>query len=153
MTPNENTGSTPSTRSALVAEGLRLVTRRFQSVGCTVDEPARRGGTFEVRTPSGRTLGMYVSTQHVGGYAFWPKRRFTPASDLIAAIALVNAGPEPDLYVIPSTEWLNARSPFTDRDNVGKRSEPEYGVSLSRSSLPALEPFRWSDAIIDGALR
>lgn len=152
MTPPENTTSTASSRSALVSIGLQLVTQRLESVGCTIEAPPRRGAAFAVRTPSARKLGFYISTQHVGGYAFWPKRRFTPASDLLAAIVLISADPEPDLYVIPSTEWLTARSPFTDRDNVGKRSEPEYGVSLSRSSLPHLERFRWSDAIVKGAL-
>jgi hypothetical protein len=37
------------------------------------------------------------------------------------------------------SEWLRASPPFTDRDNVGKRSEPEFGTPLARSSLPALE--------------
>ena len=46
---------------------------------------------------------------------------------------------------MPSTEWLNAAPPFTNRDNVGKRSEPEFGISLARSSLPALERYGWDD--------
>ena len=32
-----------------------------------------------------------------------------------------------------------------DRDNVGKQSEPEYGISLARSSLPALQRYGWDD--------
>lgn len=30
-----------------------------------------------------------------------------------------------------------------DRENIGKRSEPEYGISLARSSLDALQRFSW----------
>jgi hypothetical protein len=46
---------------------------------------------------------------------------------------------------VPSTEWRHATRPLVDRDNVGKRSEPEYGISLARSSLPALERYRWDE--------
>jgi hypothetical protein len=46
---------------------------------------------------------------------------------------------------VPSTEWLNAPPPLTDRDNVGKKSEAEYGISLARSSLPPLQRYRWDE--------
>jgi hypothetical protein len=52
---------------------------------------------------------------------------------------------DPDLYVVPSTEWRSASPPLKDRDNVGKKSEPEYGISLSHSSLPALRRYAWND--------
>jgi hypothetical protein len=53
---------------------------------------------------------------------------------------------DPDLYLVPSTEWRSASPPFTDRDNVGNKSEPEYGISLARSSLPALQRYRWNES-------
>lgn len=146
MTPTTNTGGRATGRSALVALGVELVTKRLESVGCAIEAPARRGGTFEVRTPSDRTLRMYISTQHLGGYVFWPKRRFAPSADLLAAIVLIGGLAEPDVYLIPSSTWLDAKPPFTDRDNIGKRSEPEYGASVARSALPALEPFLWNDS-------
>jgi len=52
---------------------------------------------------------------------------------------------EPDVYLVPSTEWLTASPPLTDRPNVGKKSEPEYGISVARSSLAALERYRWDE--------
>ena len=139
-------------RSALVALGRTLVTSRFETAGCTVEAPERRGETFKVRTPSGRVLQMYMSTQRVGGYVFWPKRRFNIATDLVVTIVVIDAAPEPDVYLIPSTEWLDAKSPFTDRPNIGKRSEPEYGVSVSRSSLPTLERFLWTEPHVNAVL-
>ena len=54
--------------------------------------------------------------------------------------------------LIPSTEWLNAAPPLKDRPNVGKRSEPEYGISLARSSLDKLERYGW-DASADDCFR
>ena len=86
-----------------------------------------------------------MSTQRVGGYAFWVKRRFEPASTRFAAIALLAGAEEPDVYLVPSTEWRSATPPLVDRPNVGKKSEPEYGISLARASLPALERYAWTD--------
>jgi hypothetical protein len=51
---------------------------------------------------------------------------------------------DPDVYLVPSTEWRNASPPLTDRPNVGKKSEPEYGISLARSSLPTLRRYIWN---------
>jgi hypothetical protein len=136
--------SSSLSRQELIALGRSIVIDRLESLGCTVTS-ARTGGKLDVRTPSGRSLAVFVSTQRVGGYVFWTKRRFTPAEDLFAAIVLLADAEDPDVYLLPSTEWLNASPPLTDRPNVGKKSEPEYGVSLARSSLAALQRYAWSD--------
>jgi len=54
---------------------------------------------------------------------------------------------------VPSTEWRRASPPLTDRPNVGKRSEPEYGISLARSSLPALQRYAWNTTAGDEHFR
>lgn len=84
------------------------------------------------------SLGRTLVTDRLTGIAAWSRRR-------VAAIVLLADSEEPELYLLPSTAWLDASQPFTDRDNVGKKSEPEFGVSLAHSSLPALERFRWDD--------
>jgi len=104
-----------------------------------------RDGKLDVQTPSGRSLELFVSTQRVGGYVFWTKRRLQPASNRFAAIVLVADGDDPSVYLVPSTEWRHVAPPLVDRDNVGKRSEPEYGISLARSSLPALQRYSWDE--------
>ena len=139
--------STELSRSELIALGKTIVRERLETLGYAVDTPRRlTDSKLEVRTPSGRSLEVFVSTQRVGGYAFWTKRRFQPASDRLAAVVLLDDGEDPRVYLVPSTDWLNASPPLKDRDNVGKRSEPEYGISLARSSLPALERYAWSEA-------
>jgi hypothetical protein len=131
-------------RQELIALGRSIVTDRLESLGCTVTPRSSRiGGKLDVETPSGRSLEVFVSTQRLGGYVFWVKRRFTPASNRFAAIVLLGEAEEPNVYLVPSTEWRSASPPLTDRPNVGKRSEPEYGISLARSSLPALERYAW----------
>lgn len=52
---------------------------------------------------------------------------------------LLTDAEDPGVYLVPSTECNNASPPLKDRDNIGKKSEPEFGISLARSSLPALE--------------
>jgi hypothetical protein len=133
-------------RTELVALGRNIVRDRLESIGSTVKAPNGRGGSkLEVETPSGRPVEVFISTQRDGGYAFWTKRRFQPASDRFAAIVVLGDADEPGVYLVPSTEWRNASPPLTDRPNIGKRSEPEYGISLARSSLPALQRYKWDE--------
>lgn len=141
-------------RGELIALGKTMVTERLEAIGCTVDAPGTGGGSkLDVRTPSGRSVEVFVSTQREGGYAFWTKRRFQPADDRLAAVALLGEGDSPDLYLVPSTEWRSASPPLVDRDNVGKKSEPEYGISLTHSSLPALQRYLWDDESAKGLFR
>jgi hypothetical protein len=122
-----------------------IVTERLENLGCTVTPPSSRiGGKLDVETPSGRSVEVFVSTQRLGGYVFWTKRRFGPANNRFAAIVLLAEAEHPDVYLVPSTEWRRASPPLTDRPNIGKRSEPEYGISLARSSLPALQRYVWN---------
>jgi hypothetical protein len=132
-------------RKVLIGLGRTLVTDRLENLGCEVMVPSSRaGGKLDVETPSGRSLEVFVSTQRLGGYVFWTKRRFAPADNRLAAIVLLADAEDPALYLVPSIEWRNASPPLTDRPNVGKKSEPEYGVSLARSSLPALQRYAWN---------
>jgi hypothetical protein len=131
-------------RSQLIALGKTVVRDRLESLGLDVKPPSSLvDGRLEVRTPSGRSIEVFVSTQRVGGYVFWTKRRFHPATNRFAAVVLLGDAKEPDVYLVPSTEWQNASPPLKDRANVGKQSEPEYGISLARSSLPELQRYSW----------
>lgn len=138
-------------RSERIALGKAIVTERLESLGCTVQAPSSLiDGKLAVRTPSARAIEVFVSTQRVGGYVFWTKRRLAPASHRFAAIVLLTDADEPRVYLVPSTTWRSASPPFTDRDNVGKASEPEYGISLARASLPALERYAWDERSATG---
>ena len=109
--------------------------------GDDAGQPSRR------QARGGNALGPLARgvriDERLGGYVFWTKRRFEPASNRFAAIVLRAEAEQHDVHLVPSTEWRNASPPLTDRPNVGKRSEPEYGISLARSSLPALQRYAW----------
>jgi hypothetical protein len=134
-------------RQQLIAFGRTKVIDRLEAIGCTIEDRPT-AGPLPVMTPSGREVEVFVSTQRLGGYAFWTKRRLQPASDRFAAIVLLSDGEDPEVFLLPTTEWRNASPPFRDRDNVGKRSEPEYGVSLARSWLPTLQRYAWDPAAV-----
>jgi hypothetical protein len=108
---------------------------------------------LEVKTPSGRTLEVFVSTQRVGGYALWTKRRLQPASHRFAVVVLLDVDSDPQLYLVPSLEWNVAAPPLTDRDYVGRAIEPEYGIELGRSSLASLKRYAWTDRVVSTHLR
>jgi hypothetical protein len=134
-------------RSDLIALGRKLVTERLESIGCTVTPPGSlTGGHLDVRTLSGQSIEVFVSTQRLGGYVFWAQRRFQPASNRFAAVVLLADVDDPRLYVVPSTEWRKASPPLKDRPNIGKKSEAEYGISLARASLPALARYEWDES-------
>src|SRR6516162_4106975 len=106
-------------RQELIALGRKVVTERLERLGCTVKPPSNRtGAKLEVETPSGRAVEVFVSTQRLGGYTSWAKRRFTPAPNRFAAIVLLTDAETPDVYLVPSTEWRNASPPLTDRPNI-----------------------------------
>jgi hypothetical protein len=131
--------------SELIAYGKRTVTSKLEAFGCDVTQAAHpRDGKLNVRTPSGRCIELFVSTQHVGGYAFWTKRRLQPAPHRFAVVVLFDTE-EAQLYLIPSTEWDDASAPLTDRDYEGRASEPEYGIDLGDSSLASLRRYSWDD--------
>jgi hypothetical protein len=146
MNPDvSHNGWSQLSRSELIGLGRTIVRDRLERLGCDVETPKSvTDGRLQLRTPSGRALEVFVSTQRLGGYVFWTKRRFQPATDRFAAVVLLADAEEPAVYLVPSVAWRNASPPLKDRPNVGKQSEPEYGISLARASLPALEQYSWN---------
>jgi hypothetical protein len=134
-------------RTDLIVFGKELVIKRLEHLGCAVIRARNpRDGRLQVRTTSGRVLEVFVSTQRVGGYVFWTKRRLQPARTRFATVVLIEDDIEAALYLVPSVDWLNASPPLTDRDYIGMASEPEYGIEIGRSAVRALQRYKWSDA-------
>jgi hypothetical protein len=135
-----------SSRHELITLGRTSVTERLEQTGARVEADSKAGtGPLQVTTAGGRHVEVFVSTQRVGGYAFWTKRRLEPASDRFAAIVLLS-GDDPEVLLVPTTEWLSAEPPLRDRDNIGNRSEAEWGISLAASWLPTLRRYAWDPA-------
>ena len=59
------------TRSELIALGKTIIRDRQERLGCSVQAPSSLvDGRLMVRSPSGRSVEVFVSTQRVGGYVF-----------------------------------------------------------------------------------
>jgi hypothetical protein len=50
---------------------------------------------------------------------------------------------EPELYVVPTQDWLAPRAPLVNPQYQGLKSEPEYGIRLSAESYDDFQRYRW----------
>lgn len=131
-------------RTEIKELGREIVEQGLTQLGCAVDRDRdARSGRMLVRARNSRAE-LYVSTQRVGGYAFWTKRRLEPAVDRYAVLVLLSEGEPPALYCIPTLDWLTPSPPLTDRDYVGQASEPEWGVEVNGAALGALGRYAWT---------
>ena len=74
-------------------------------------------------------------------YVFMRKDKFRLIPNLLLALVILDAGREPEMYLIPASAWRDAKPPFTDRDYGGLKSSPEYGLTLSPPAMAPLEPY------------
>lgn len=107
-----------------------------------------RGLDFIVRAGAGRYYEIQVkSVRGLNSYIFMRKAFFAPAPDLFLAVALFAEGADPDLYLLPSTIWLEPSGPFVSRDYENLKSPPEYGLNLSKAALAVLEQYRFETIV------
>jgi hypothetical protein len=98
---------------------------------------------------------IWLSERSRSSYVFLKKRLF-PLSPLryFGLVVLQEGSEEPDLYLMPSELWSSATAPFVSRDYVDRGSEPEYGLTVSRSNISKLVRFRLAEqlSILGGQL-
>ena len=73
------------------------------------------------------------------------KFRLTP--NLLLALVILDAGCEPEIYLIPAGAWRDAKPSFPDRDYDGLKPPPEYGLTVSPSAMAALERYRSAGSV------
>ena len=76
-------------------------------------------------------------------YVFMRKRHFTIEANRFLALVMLIEGGEPEMYLIPSTAWREPLAPFSSRDFLGLKSEPQYGLALTPAALQRLQAFRF----------
>lgn len=74
-------------------------------------------------------------------YIFFAMDKFSPRTNLLAAIVLFTNGESSQLYLIPSEAGLQPNALLVSHDHGGKRSKPEWGLKLSRKNFPLLRHF------------
>jgi|GEM_PF-310891 len=81
-------------------------------------------------------------------YVFMPKSKFAPHKGLVLCLVLFENQQPPRLHLIPSEAWYQPDDLLADMNyGAEKKSEPEYGLRLSRKNLPILEKYRFQTIV------
>lgn len=124
---------------------MALVRRGLDVYAPFVDE---RGIDLIVRTHengASRFIELQVKTVRVpqSNYIFFRKRHFPIGPDrYVALVMLREDASEPDIFLIPSQAWRIPCPVFVSRDYDGLKSEPEYGLPLTKAALAKIEDYR-----------
>ena len=112
----------------------------FEVYTAEVDD---RGVDFVARKDKGAFLEVQAKSLRDFGYVFMRKSHFVPKEGLYLALGLLVDGQEPLSFLIPSAVWVTPDATFVDRgsDLPCQKSQPEWGINVSRKNLAALEPY------------
>jgi hypothetical protein len=119
---------------------MQLVLYGLDVFSSEVDD---RGIDFVIRQEPSRYWDVQVKSARNLNYVFLRKDRSRIRPNLLLGLALFEDGKEPDMYLIPISRWATPDELFVDRDYDGLKSQPEYGLNLSRRRLAELLPFRF----------
>lgn len=86
----------------------------------------------------GRRLEIQIKSVRNEGYVFLRKKHAQLSPDFWIGIARFVDGSMPELCLVPSTSWDPPGDLFVSRDYEGLKSEPEWGLTLSAKTLPAM---------------
>lgn len=106
-----------------------------------------RGIDFVIRKGNDRYYDVQVKSCRELNYIFFRKDKFSPRTNLLAAVVLFTNGETPRLYLIPSTAWLQPNALLVSHDYEGKRSKPEWGLNLSKKNLSLLIQFSFDQIV------
>ena len=120
----------------------------FQVYTAEVDD---RGIDFVVRYENNPFIEIQVKSVRDAKYIFLCKNNFTLRDDLYLALGILRQGVSPDLFLIPSLTWetiaKRKSKTFVDRNYVGLKSKPEWGINLSKKNMNELSEFQFSKII------
>lgn len=119
----------------------------FASYGYDVytSEVDDHGVDFVAKSPvDGEYYEIQVKAVRNLDYVYIRKDKMVLAPKRLVYLLLFSNGALPDCYVIPSQAWNNPNALLVERnyDKPGQKSDPEWGINLSRRNLPLLEPYR-----------
>ncbi len=95
-----------------------------------------KGIDFVIRKNDKEYYDIQVKSVRNLNYVFVRKEVFSPRKNLLLILLLFKNGNEPIVLLIPSLDWKNKTHSFlNDRDYIGKKSKPEYGVTITPRNL------------------
>jgi hypothetical protein len=79
------------------------------------------------------------------GYIYMAKSKMPELSEdrLVCYLHFID-GQLPDVFVIPATAWENPNAVLVDRkyDKPGQKSEPEWGINISKKNYNLLDEYK-----------
>jgi hypothetical protein len=122
-----------------------FVTMAFVRAGLDVYTPAidHRGIDLVVRLDAGQYLEVQVKATLNDNYVFMRKTSFPLDQHRYLAYVRFSTDTVPSLYLIPAITWLTPSSLCVSHDYDGKKSQPEYGLSVTRTNQTLLDAFRF----------
>lgn len=135
-------------KQLLGAAAEMIAAAHFALAGHAVFRPLAddRGVDLLVDRGAGRHLLVQVKSARVYGnaanYVFMRKQYF-PLEEHRAVCLVIFSHDEPHarLYLIPASVWRTPGRPFVDREYVGLKSPPEFGLSITRNWRQELAPW------------
>ncbi len=109
------------------------------------------GIDFIIKIRNGEYYEIQVKSARLdrNNYVFAAKSKFNiKNSNLYMALVLLKENEEPNVYLIPSKAWLKENELFRNREYEGKKSNPEWGLNLSKKNLHLLNKFILDEQII-----
>lgn len=99
-----------------------------------------KGIDFIVRKNENEYLDIQVKSVRNNNYIFMRKKVFLPKKNLFLAVVLFKDEQEPILLLIPSLNWRNKTNSFlVERNYEGKKSKPEWGLSITKSNIEEIK--------------
>jgi hypothetical protein len=124
---------------------------RFAMHGMDIYTPEidDKGIDYVVRTEKGLFYEIQCKSRRQLNYFFMTKNKFPLSKTRYLALALYidpNAN-DPTMYLIPSLAWKTPNSLFVDRDYLGGKSAPEWGLQFSQKNMHLLDLYHFEKII------
>ena len=120
----------------------------FASYGLEVytSEVDDHGVDFVIKAPNkNRFYEVQVKAVRDYGYVYMAKSKMPELSDdrLICYLHFID-GDLPDVFVIPASAWATPNAVLVDRkyDKPGQKSEPEWGINISKKNYDILNEYK-----------
>jgi hypothetical protein len=120
----------------------------FASYGFEVytSEVDDHGVDFIAKAPGeNKFYEVQVKSVRDYGYVFMAKSKMPELSDerLVCFLHFID-GKLPDVFVIPASAWANPNAVLVDRkyDKPGQKSEPEWGINVSKKNYDLLSEYK-----------
>jgi hypothetical protein len=123
----------------------------FASYGFEIytSEVDDHGIDFVAKKSNNRYFDVQVKSIRGYNYIFFPKDKFNLRNNLYAAIVIFLPTESPHFYLIPSINWQGPNALLVSRDYIGKKSEPEWGLNLSKKNLDLLYQYSFDKSILE----